>query len=426
MKLDNWLASLAIDASPRMDECVEMLGQHIGWLLRFKDTLQDSEWHGEGNVHIHTNMVLAELYILFKEQASHIQGWRRQALILGTLLHDIGKPVRTRSLEIQGIERIASPQHESVGRSYLAFKLTELNLSFKVVWVVLNLVGEHHMPKLLAVKNKPAHDYWCLARQADTELLYWLEVADMRGRICPDLNKQLLNLEEFKLFAEEYAVWGQKLDVRSILTPQLDKLDARAQNYVYAHALYQLENGKISQPEEALATTYQHREQHPHLVVMCAPSGSGKSSWIAQHYPDYVLVSLDELRKKFNGDRSSQKNKGQILQASKEQLKVALRQKQGVVWDATNIRSDYRAIITGLGRDYHALITLVVFLLPEKLIYKNNRKRQYSVPDNVLDKQLNGYQLPLLSEAHQYQIVDEKGETLYRSGYYQESKDGFC
>lgn len=426
MKLDDWLASLAIDAAPEMDECVEMLGHHIDWLHRLESTPQDPEWHGEGNVHIHTNMVLDELYIVLREEAPHIQGWRRQALILGALLHDIGKPVRTRAVEIQGIVRIASPQHESVGRSYLAFKLSALNLPFYVVWTVLNLVGEHHMPKLLAVKNKSEYDYWCLARQADTELLYWLEVADMTGRFCPDLKQQLLNLEEFKLFAEEYRVWGQTLNVRSNLKPYLDKLGSAVQDYVYAHALYQLENGKITQPEEALATTYQHREEHSHLVVMCAPSGSGKSSWIAQHYPDYALVSLDELREKFNGARSSQKNKGQILQASKEQLKAALRQKQGVVWDATNIRSDYRAIISGLGLDYHALVTMVVFLLPEKLIYQNNRNRQYSVPDIVLDKQLDGYQLPLLSEAHQYQIIGEKGETLYRSGYYQEANDGFC
>ena len=425
MKLDDWLTSLAIDATPDMDQCVEMLGQQIDWLYRLKDTPQDPEWHGEGNVHIHTHCVLSELYILLKRDAQPIQGERRQALILAVLLHDIGKPVRTRTADIQGVERITSPQHESVGRSYLAFKLSGLNLSFQVIWMVLNLVGEHHMPKLLAIKNKPISDYWRLARQVDTELLYWLEVADMTGRICPDPKQQLQNLEEFKLFAEEYGLWGNTLDVRSTLKPHLDTLDSTTRDYVYAHALYQLESGKISQPDEALATTYQHRKHHSHLVVMCGPSGSGKSSWMANHYPDYAVVSLDELREKFNGDRASQKNKGQILQASKELLKTALRQKQGVVWDATNLRSDYRAIITRLGHDYHALITIVVFLLPEPFIYQNNRNRQYSVPENVLNKQLEGYQLPLLNEAHQYQVIEEKGKILYNSGFYLDANDGF-
>ena len=426
MKITAWLESLAVDATPDMDECVEVLGPYIDYLNRFKDTPQDPEWHGEGDVHIHTGMVLDELYLLLGSEASHIQGWQRQALILGVILHDIAKPIRTREIDIQGTIRIGAPQHEDIGRSYLAFKLQDFGLPFKVIWTVLNLVGEHHMPKLLAVRNKPSKDYFRMARQVNTELVYWLEVADMRGRTCPDMSQQLLYLEEFKLFAEEYGVWDQSFDVRSKLAPELDQLLPSIQDYVYAHALYQLENGKITQPEEALGTTYQHREDHPHVVVMCAPSGSGKSTWINQNYPDYELVSLDELREEFNGDRSIQKNKGQIIQAAKELLRVSLRKKQGVVWDATNLRSDFRALIADLARDYHALVTLVVILQPENAIYKNNRARKYSVPESVLDKQLDDYQLPTLDEAHQYWVVGEKGKTLFRSGYYQEADDGFC
>ncbi|PWQ96754.1 AAA family ATPase [Leucothrix arctica] len=426
MKITTWLEHLAVDAMPTIDECVEQLGPHIDYLNRFKDTPQDHKWHAEGDVHIHTGMVLDELYLLLSNQASHIQGWQRQALILGVILHDIAKPIRTREVDIQGKIRIAAPQHEDIGRSYLAFKLHHLELSFEVVWTVLNLVGEHHMPKRLAIKNMSVSDYWRLARQVNTELVYWLEVADMRGRTCPDLAQQLLYLEEFKLFAEDYGVWGKPLDVRSKLAPELNQLSPHIQDYVYAHALYQLENGKITQPEEALGTTYQHREDHPHVVVMCAPSGSGKSTWINQNYPDYELVSLDVLREEFNGDRSIQKNIGQILQAAKELLRVSLRKKQGVVWDATNLRSDFRALIIDLARDYHALVTLVVMLQPEKTIYKNNLARQYSVPDSVLDKQFDDYQLPALNEAHQYWVVGEKGKTLFRNGYYRESGDGFC
>ncbi|MGB1011229.1 MAG: HD domain-containing protein, partial [Thiolinea sp.] len=194
MKVHDWLASLTQQATPDMDECVAMLGDTISWLHRLKATEQDAEWHAEGNVHIHTNMVLQELYQLLANEAQHIQGSQRQAIILGTLLHDIAKPIRTRPFEIAGVQRIGAPQHEAYGRSYLAFKLLELALPFQVVWTVLNLVGEHHMPKRLSVKNGSQADYQTLARQADTELLYWLEVADMRGRICPDLQQQLLYL----------------------------------------------------------------------------------------------------------------------------------------------------------------------------------------------------------------------------------------
>jgi len=248
----------------------------------------------------------------------------------------------------------------------------------------------------------------------------------MRGRICPDLKGQIDYLDEFRLFAEEYDVWGRSLEMRSMLATQLESLPSSVQNYVYARALYEMENGRISMPEEAISTTYQHREEHAHLVIMCGPSGSGKSSWIERHYPDYSLISLDELREQFNGDRSSQKNRGQIMQHAKELLKESLRAKRGVVWDATNLRTDFRSVIATLGCNYHALVSLLVFLLPEEQLMSNNRNRQYSVPDQVLADQLESYQFPLLNEAHQYQIIGDDGKKLFSSGFYQEAEDGFC
>jgi len=418
MNRTDWLTSLAGTATPGIEECIDVLGGNIELLYELESTEQDSQWHAEGNVYIHTSMVLAEVYKLLASDASHIVGLQRQALVLSALLHDIAKPIRTRRYESDGQERIGAPQHAFYGRSYLAFKLPELELSFQVIWSVLNLVGEHHTPKKMIVSDSAKSDYYLLARQANLELLYWLEIADMRGRICSDLAIQLQYLEDFRMFAEEYGVWGQELDVRAPLKEELTNLPKNSQNYIYANALHQIESGKITMAEEALATTYQHRELHPHLVVLCGPSGSGKSTWQKQYYPDYDVVSLDILREKFNGDRESQSNKGQIQQYAKEQLRVALRKNGKVVWDATNLRKDFRSVICTLGMDYNALVSLIVFLLPEKTIIKKNQKRKNSVPESVLKKQLNSYQMPLLTEAHQFQIISCEGKMLYESGYF--------
>ncbi|HPY39972.1 MAG TPA: hypothetical protein PLM98_05605, partial [Thiolinea sp.] len=120
--LNQWLARLAEGATPSFDECVAQLGAHLTLLLRFKDTPQDAEWHAEGDVHIHTGMVLNELYKILQTEAQHLQGAERQALILGACLHDIAKPLCTKSYEKDGRIRIGSSGHEAAGRSYLAFK----------------------------------------------------------------------------------------------------------------------------------------------------------------------------------------------------------------------------------------------------------------------------------------------------------------
>lgn len=414
--LNQWLAQLAEDATPNFDECVEQLGAHIPLLLRFKSTPQDAEWHAEGDVHIHTGMVLAELYQLLQTEAQHIQGAERQALILGACLHDIAKPMCTKTYEKDGRLRIGSSRHEAAGRSYLAFKMLSWALPFEVIWTVLNLVGEHQIPRLLVLKHSESKaSFLKLARQSNMQLLYWLERADIQGRITVDKALDLLVLEEFKQLCQTYGVW-QMLDPLTELRPAWEALPKPAQTYVQAYALAELESGKITQVLEALSTTYAHREQHAHLVMTCGVSGSGKSTWLQTHYPKYERISLDELREQWNGDRSSQACSGQIRQQAKEQLKAALREKRGVIWDATNVRKDFRTLIADLGRDYHALVTMVVFLLPETELRKNNRAREHVVTDAVLDRQLESYQLPTLDEAHQFWVVGAKGKMLWQSG----------
>ena len=412
-KVNAWLKTLTSKAKPNIDECIEYLGEYFEWLYELKNTPQDPEWHAEGNVHIHTGMVLAELYNLLDNEASHLHGKQRQALILGALFHDIAKPIRTKEVEVNGLLRVASPQHESVGRSYLAFKLMELDLAFEVVLDVLGLVGEHHMPKLLVVRNKAKGDYLAVSRRANLEQLYWLETADMRGRTCPDLPLQLQHLAEFKMFAEEYGVWNKPhcldQDFINLLASENDSVAG----YIQAHAISELESGEISLPIEAVARTYEYKEKYSNLIVICGPSGSGKTTWIESHCADHVLISLDVIREEINGDRRNQKNKGKVIHLARDRLKQALRNKQDIVWDATNLRSDFRKIICDFGRDYHALVSIVLFMLPESVICQNNRNREYAVPEGVLLKQFSDFQYPLVDEAHYFQIIGGKGELLY-------------
>ena len=81
INISEWLAGLTRHATPDIDECISALGEHIDWLYRLKNTPQDSEWHAEGDVHIHTGMVLEELYKILANEATQIQGTRRQALV---------------------------------------------------------------------------------------------------------------------------------------------------------------------------------------------------------------------------------------------------------------------------------------------------------------------------------------------------------
>lgn len=415
--MKTWLMGLACDATPSMAQCCAQLAPIIPQLSDLAGIAQDSRWHGEGDVMRHSTMVMDALYGLLAGPAAHIRGVRRQALILAAALHDIGKLTCSKRVLRDGIAYIVSPGHEAAGRNLLAFLLPELPLSFDVIWSVLGLVGEHHQPKLLVIKNKNRGEYLALSRRVDTELLYWLEQADMRGRICADLPAQLSLLDEFELFAREYGVWGRAF-TPSVLQQPLQRETAAAQQYVWARGIRWLQQDSISLAEEALARGYQHKTHHARLVILCGPSGVGKSSFVAQHYRDWQVISLDAIREELFTDRQLQQHNRQVLNLARTRLKQGLRCGADMVWDATSLRQDFRQQLISLADDYHALVTLVVFIAPRSRVLLRNRQRRVAVPQAVMLQQFARYEFPQVDETHCYQVWDDQGQLCWQSGYF--------
>jgi predicted kinase len=419
MNKQDWLESLLMHGIPNIDECIHHLGDAFPLLYEFKATEQDSQRHAEGDVHIHTGMVLCELYKLLETEAKHIQGSDRQALILSALFHDIAKPLVTRRKELKGVERVVASRHEIMGRSYLAHRFLDLKLPYHVVDLVLGLVGEHQMPKLLIIKQQNMGAFWKLAKKAPIELLYWLEVADMKGRICDDLDEQLDLLEQFRLFSQEYGVWernGHIDQLQKDMASHLESLNSTTKDMVFSKTLRDFEEGDISTFEEGISRTYRYRSGYSEVYVLYGPSGSGKSTWINDFGADVEVISLDELREQINGDRTDQSNIGKILNAARDLLKTHLRAKKRIIWDATNLREDFRQKVCRIAFDYHAFVTMVVFHKSESQLFIDNKNRQYPVPEAILRLQLDQLEWPVPEEAHRYWVIDGEGHMIKQSG----------
>ncbi|MGK0291520.1 MAG: hypothetical protein ACI86H_002988, partial [bacterium] len=286
---------------------IDQFGSYFPLLHQFKETIQDSEWHAEGDVFIHTQMVLEQIYLLFQQHSFSDED--KLSLFLGAVFHDIAKPLATKEHEIRGKIRIGAPNHADRGRSYLALKILNLDLPHIVINQALALVGHHHDPKTLILRDRGEKDYRKLARLADLRLLYFLEIADLKGRICSDSQSQLDYLELFRSYTEDYGLWGNSNPYQqwqTTIETQLNSFSLEVQQFVFANAVLEAENGTIFQVEEAIARSYQYRDSYSHFVIMCGPSGSGKSSWIQQNYPHYHLISLDLLRKELTGKLEDQ------------------------------------------------------------------------------------------------------------------------
>lgn len=399
---------------PGIDEFVDELGDVMPLLNELIYTDQDEEWHAEGDVHTHTDMVLQELDYILADEAAWLDDERRMALVLAAALHDIAKPVTSRIVERDGRTCLICPNHEEKGRSYVFRKLLGMDLDMKVILLCANLVGFHQMPNRLVRKDAPESEYRLLARQTDPQLLYFLEKADMKGRICVDMERNLESLELFRMRLEELDLWENK-------EPYEDWSDV-FQTHANPHsedslsmAVYDFEKKIISSPEEGLARSYRLKDAYAKLVITCGPSGSGKSSWIESLDEEWEIISLDKLRLEMTGKRSNQKDNGAVLQQARTLLKQLLSQNKKVVWDATSLRKDHRAALIQTGIKYGALVSIRTYIVQESLLFQRNNKRTDPIPEKTLSKQLESFQIPSVEEAHRLIFCDENGHEFFSS-----------
>lgn len=387
MKLKKWLESLLADHKPTLEDAIEHLGDIFPLLHQFKDTIQDPIWHAEGDVHIHTNMVLDELYKIFENEFTP-EPEQRQVLILAAILHDIAKPLVTKVVD----GRVKASRHEVVGRDYLAFRLLELDLPSTSYKQIINLVGYHQRPKLLVIKEEPDYKYLALTHYFNYELMYWLEIADLRGRTCDDKDETIMYLDEY--LAKTKAILARHQAESSLV-----RFDTYLESKV---SKYLLATGKINSKLEAPQKMFDmfKPENKFKFVLMCGIPGSGKSTLIESAYKslDYVIISMDEIRAEL-GDRRDQSKNKQVAIIAKERLKEALRKKQNVVWDATSIRQEHREELLTLAENYGAITSLIVLLRKEKDIRTQNKNREFAVPDEVITRMMDNFQYPHPLEA---------------------------
>ncbi|CAN5317713.1 hypothetical protein BH10ACI3_BH10ACI3_11900 [soil metagenome] len=141
---------------------------------------QEPEWHPEGNVDVHTMMVVDEARKLIDK----LDYPRQVAVMLGALTHDLGKPPTTEFVD----GRTRSRGHDEAGvEPTLAF-LDTLGLftldGYDVRNQIVQLVRYHLKPGEYYKAKSPVGDgaFRRLARKVEPDLLYRVAKADSLGR----------------------------------------------------------------------------------------------------------------------------------------------------------------------------------------------------------------------------------------------------
>jgi predicted kinase len=371
----NWTDIQALvpraDQAPDFQACLEAFPA-----LEFAKTTPQGSYHLEGDVWVHTKMVVEALLSLPDYQAASRAD--QETVFLAALLHDVAKYSTTVIDPVTG--NIGQPGHSRKGSIDARIALWDAEAPFEVREAICRLISVHQLPFYTLGGSRPRshtpeYTVRLLSCQMSLPLLSMLAEADMRGRICADQQKVLDNIELFRELAREEGCYGQP------------------RPFVDAHTRVSYFRGADVHPDYPL-----FQESGSKVIVMSGPPASGKNTWVEKNHPSLPVVSFDDARAELGLKHG--KNEGAVAHRAVDKAKELLRKKAPFVWNATHLSEQMRSKTLDLLFAYNAEVELVYLERPRKELLQRNHKRDTSLSNKALEAMLLKWDLPMPTEAH--------------------------
>ncbi|MEO5996911.1 MAG: AAA family ATPase [Chitinophagaceae bacterium] len=350
----------------------QLLEQKFDWVRDMNGVRQDAIHHEEGDVAIHTQMVLSSL-----EQIVHyrqLPEQKQQILWASALLHDIEKRSTT-VLEEDG--SVTSKGHAKKGAlTARTILYRDVPTPFLIREQICSLVRFHGLPLWALEKADPAKAVIEASLQLDTTLLATLARADVLGRKCKDKEDLLYRIDLFQALCEENACWGRP---RYFSTPQA--------KFHYFHK-------DVHYPDFV-----PFDELGSHVVLMSGLPGAGKDTYVKKHYKDWPVINLDDIRKLHKISPTDSRGNGRVIQTAKENARVYLRAQKKFVWNATNITRQMRDQLIDLFSTYKAFVEIVYVEVNYSKLHVQNNSREAMLPRIAVEKLITKLEVPCQSEA---------------------------
>jgi hypothetical protein len=176
----------------------EDLDARFDWVRALRGVPQDPIHHAEGDVWIHTRMVLEALC----ESASWraLEDVEREIVFAASLLHDVAKPRCTKT-ELDG--RITSRGHSIRGAVLARRLLWHMGTPFAQREAICALIRHHQAPFFLIEKEDVARTARAISQSTRCDHLALVAEADARGRHCADQQRLLDNTALFRELCDE-------------------------------------------------------------------------------------------------------------------------------------------------------------------------------------------------------------------------------
>lgn len=350
--------------------------ERFEWVRALETCPQDPTWHAEGNVGIHTRMVLDAL--VRSDEWSSLGEMDRWIVFAACLMHDIAKPETTRE-EHDG--RITARGHSSRGSIRARRILWELGVPFEAREMVCRIIAHHQVPFFLIDKPDAARTAHRISWQTRCDRLALVTEADGRGRECTDQDDLLGRVELFRELCREQGCLRE---------PRPHPTSNFAAFEYFRH------------PERD-PSWVPHDDTRCEVVLLSGLPAAGKDTFATGHYAGWPVVSLDAIRRAEGIDPRAPQ--GPVAQAAREEAKALLRKEQSFVWSATNLGRQRRAQLVDLFVSYKARVHIVYLEAPPDVLRARNAARDEPVPEAAIEKMLAHWEVPTCDEAHAVTVV---------------------
>lgn len=335
-----------------------------------KNMVENSQWHREPNVGVHTVMTLNE--VIYKDP--NISTFGQFLAGVAVLYHDFGKPVVAVDKENpDGSIRKSSPGHEiasarifeNIAGSTDRFTPYE---SWAISWMI-----ENHLP--WGTKNPKRLDQIAATASAiGWDAFNLMVMSDQRGRIADDQDTKLAEAEK------ELGEIGSRVfevDVRHIL-PTSTFIER--------------------------TSDVETNQKKPKLYVPIAVSGSGKSTLASSIATDVAHYSWDDLRLKWYGGTYTEAFKrstedSTFLNRAMAEFRTLIKRGQDIIIDNTNLSRKRRAqFLDEAARHGYCTVACVSPVSLQTVLDRQSTRSDKSVPLHAVIQQYGQLSQPSIGE----------------------------
>jgi len=291
------------------------------WIRQMKGVPQDPVYHAEGDLLIHTRMVMEALISMSSWRS--LEPHARSIVFASALMHDVAKPHTTK---VGQDGRVSSRGHarrgEKIARQTLWQGIDLQPAPFEVRELVAKLVRYHGLPLYFLERDLAEKEIFKAGQAVRMDWLALLSEADVKGRKCSDKQELLDRIALFRELCRNHHCYD------------------RPKQFPSEHSRFLYFRKPDRQPDY-----HAFDDTKFEVILMSGLPGSGKDTWIRENQSQPV-VSMDKIRKELNCPPTG--NQGAVIQLAREKAREFMRKQESFIWNSTNLTTRLRKPLVDL------------------------------------------------------------------------------